>query len=113
MPPWLAGRDELATHFLRPTSGILDRPTVLIQPESPILLDEVFAHQKFAGGAIQDVEEAVAIGPEHHFALLALPVDIGEDRNLRRIPVVFIARRELEIPFQLSGVRIESDTQSE
>ena len=85
----------------------LDGSAVLVQPLGPRHLDEVLAVQEFARNAIQHVEEAVAVGPQHQLAWLALPLSVHQHRNLHRVPVPLVVRRELEVPFQLARVGVE------
>ena len=67
-----------------------------------IMLDERLRQQQLAVGAIEDVEEAVAVGVQHQLARLALPVRVDQHRRLRRVPVPQIVRRELVVPLQLA-----------
>ncbi len=106
--PSLRARHHRNSPFwLRPERGVFDRPAVLVQAGRPGLLDERLAQQELSGGSVQHVEEAVAVGPQHHFAWFALPVDIREYGNLGGVPVILVAGRELEIPLQLTGVGIQ------
>ncbi len=59
--------------------------------------------------AIEHVHHAVAVGPQHDLARLALPLDVGEHRHLRRVVVQLVVRRELVVPLQLAGVGVERD----
>ena len=60
-------------------------------------------------GPIENVEEAVPVGPKHHFPWLALPFDIGQYRHLHGIVVTLVMRHELVIPFQFARVRIQCE----
>ena len=59
-----------------------DRPAVGIQTACPIDLYEWLASQKLPRPAIQNIEEAIAIAPKHQLARAAVPIRIGQDRNL-------------------------------
>ena len=85
----------------------LDGAAALVETRGPRLLDERIAQQEFAGAPIQHVEEAVAIAPQHRFARLALPVQIGQHRDLHRVVIETVMRRELKVPFQFAGVGVE------
>ena len=89
--------------------GDLHRPAFFVKAGIPVLLHEGFAHQELAADAVEDIEEAVAVGPEHHFARLSLPVDVGEHRDLHGVPIELVVGRELVVPFQLAGVGVEGD----
>ena len=65
--------------------------------------------QELAVGAVEHVEVAVAIGLHEQLARPALPGRVDEHERLLRVVVVHIVRRELEMPLQLSGLRIERD----
>ena len=51
----------------------------------------------------------VAIRPQHHFGGLALPVQVHQHRDLNRVVIVGVVRRELEMPLERAGVRVECD----
>ena len=72
-------------------------------------LDERLGQQELAGQPIEHVEEAVAIAVEQQLARLAAERGVDEHRRLGRVPVVQVVRRELEVPLQLAGVRIERE----
>ena len=75
----------------------------------PVHFDERLPEQELPVGAVEHVHHAVAIGPEHRFARPALELDVGEHRNLRRVVVELVVRRELEMPLELTGVGVERD----
>ena len=79
------------------------------RPLGPGHLHERLAEQELAVGAIEHVHEPVPVGPQHHLARPALPLDVGEHRHLHRVVVELVVRRELEMPFQLTGVGVERD----
>ena len=100
-------RIDLAAFFRGDLAGNPHGPALFVEPAQPVHLHERLALQELPGGAIQRVHDAVAIGPQHHLARTALPLDIGQHRNLRGVPVHVVVRRELVIPLELSRVRVE------
>ena len=66
------------------------------------------AQQELSVGAVEDIEEPVAIGVQQEFAGFSSILRVDQHRRLGRIPVVDIVRRELIVPFQLSGIGIQS-----
>ena len=58
---------------------------------------------------IERVVETVAIREHDDLARLAGNRQIGEHGHFGRVPVVQVVRRELIVPFELSGVRVEGD----
>ena len=104
VPPWLPGIGRHAVGL-----RCLDRPAALVQPARPVHLDERLAEQEPAGRALEHVEVAVAVGPQHGLHVGAVPVQIGEHRHLHRIVVVGVVRRELEMPSEPAGVGVERD----
>ena len=73
------------------------------------LLHEGPAEQHFSIRAIEHVEEAVAIRLQQQLARLPLEHRIDEHRWLLRVPIPQIVRRELIVPAQLSGLRVERE----
>ena len=67
------------------------------------------AEQHLSIRAIEHVEEAVAIRLQQQLARLALEHRVDEHRRLLRVPVPQIVRRELIVPAQLSGFRVERE----
>ena len=88
-------------------AGHPDRTAVLVEPFRPGLQRERLAEQELAGLAVERVVEAVAVGPQHRPARPVRHLDIGEHRDLDRVPVMHVVRRELEIPPHLARVAIE------
>ncbi len=84
----------------RPSASTLFRPGGL---------HERTRQQHFSGGAIEHVEQAVAIGGHDHLGRSLLQRNRREHRHLRRIPIVQIVRRELIVPAQLARVDVERD----
>ena len=80
-----------------------------VEAVEPVRLHVRLALEELAGRAIEHVHHAVAVGPEHHLARLALPLDVGEHRHLRGVVVELVVRRELVVPLQLAGVDVERD----
>ena len=85
------------------------RTTLRIEAVHPVHFHIGLAQQEFAGDAIEHVHQAIAVGPQHHLARLALPGDVGQHRHLRRVVVQLVMRRELVVPFQLACIGIERD----
>jgi len=71
------------------------------------LLDKRFCSEKLAGGAVEHIEEAVAVGVEQEPARLALPVDIHEHGRLLRVPVPEVVRGVLVVPLQPAAPGVE------
>ena len=67
------------------------------------------AEQKLAIRPIEHVEKAVAVGLHQELARLTLPDGVHERRRLLRVVVPDVVRRELEMPLQRAGLRIERD----
>src|SRR5262249_51417993 len=87
----------------------LNGAAVFVEAARPVHLYEVVAEQEFSGGAIDHVEVAVAVRPHHHFPRRTLAGDVSEYRHLHRVVVVAVVRRELEMPLQPAGIRVECD----
>ena len=60
------------------------------------------ARRSFAVGAIEHIEESVAIRLDQQFAVLPAIAAIHDHRRLSGIPVIEIVRSELVMPFQFS-----------
>ena len=67
------------------------------------------ALHELAGDPIDHIKHSAAVRPQHDLAGAALPIDVGEDWNLGRIPIELVMRRELVIPLELARIRVESD----
>ena len=79
--------------------------TVFADAARPIqLLEELLAQQQLTIGAIQHIEESIAIGLQHQLARAALPIRIDQHGHFLCIPVVNVVRRELVIPLELTGL---------
>ncbi len=84
-------------------------PAMRVDPSRPIqFFDERHGEEKFPIRAVQYVEVTRCGSPQP--AVCAAVHDIGVDKNrgFHGVVVKKIVRRELEIPLQLSGVRVES-----
>ncbi len=65
--------------------------------------------QELAGLAVEQVEERVSIGERQDLALAVIEFCVQQDRDLVRVPVMGIVRRELEVPLQGAGFGVERD----
>ena len=78
--------------------------------ERPVRRRAVLARDEvLAGDAIERVEVAVARRGRHELARLAVDRRVDQDRRLRRIPVVRVVHRRLEVPRHLAGVDVDRD----
>ena len=84
-------------------------PSGLVETARPVHLHERCARKELSRDAIEDIEVAVPVRPQHQFGRLAVPVHIDQHGNLNRVVVVGVVRGELEVPLQLAGVRVESN----
>ena len=84
-----------------------DGPSFRVESAGPVHLHERRAEEETAVRAIEHVEKSVAVRPEHRLGRRAAPVEIGQHGDLDGVVVVGVVRRELEVPLQLSGIRIE------
>ena len=80
---------------------------LFIESTGPCDFDERLTQKEFSCSAIKHVKKAVPVGPQDDLALLTFPLDVGQDWNLNRIKVEIVVRRELKIPLQFSGVRVQ------
>ena len=71
--------------------------------------NERLAEQKLAIRPVQNIEEAVPIRLQQQLASPTLKRGVHQHQRLSRVPVVKVVRGELEMPAQLSGLRIERD----
>src|SRR5260370_12246801 len=71
------------------------------------LTDIGLSLQKFAVGAVQHVEEAVAIGLNHQLARFAFPHGIDQRGWRHGVEVMHVMGRELEVPLQPASLWIE------
>ena len=75
----------------------------------PIRVHVRFAVNHFPGRAIEHVKESVAVRLHDNLAHLTRDSQIGEHRHLVGVPVVRIMRRELVVPLQRAGIRVERE----
>src|SRR5438874_373833 len=75
-------------------------PAFGIEAGGPIRLHEWLALHELAGDPIDHIKHSAAVRPQHDLAGAALPIDVGEDWNLGRIPIELVMRRELVIPLE-------------
>ena len=71
------------------------------------------AVQVLAGLSIEHVEERVAVGHDDERARAAAEFGVDQHRNLVRIPVVHVVRRELEMTTRSLPVSTSSATSDE
>src|SRR5439155_27362294 len=85
-----------------------NRAAFIVNCAGPIeFFDERSGREKRAIGAIEHVEKAVAVRFYDEFSRLTAESGIDEDRSFDGVVVKQVVRSELEIPFELAGVRIE------
>ena len=85
----------------------LDRTPAVVERLRPVDRHERPAGQEAARGPVEHVVEAVAVGEQQHLEERVVAGDVRQDRNLHRVVVVRVVRRELEVPAQLPGVGVE------
>ena len=88
---------------------VIGRPSGVEAARPRHVLHVLRAEQELAVGAIEHVEEAVAVGLHQQLARLALPRRVDQRRRLLRVVVPHVVRRELEVPLQRAGLRVERD----
>ena len=87
-----------------------DRPAGLRQAAGPVqLVDERYALEKLTGLAVKNVVETVAVGMHQKLSWTAFVGSVDQNRDLYRIPIMQIVRRELKIPFELAAVGVQRD----
>ncbi len=67
------------------------------------------SQQKLAVGTVQHIEKAVAVGLNHQLAGFTFPRRIDQRRRSHGVKIMHVMRRELEVPLQFAGLRIERD----
>ena len=102
------GRDQDAV-LARFLGRIGNGASLRVDPLAPVDRRERLGEQALAVGAVQDKEVAVARGLHQHLARLAVEAAIHQHRDLGRIPIVRVVRRNLESPGELPGIRIQRD----
>src|SRR5206468_7586403 len=92
------------------TLGNANRAAVRTNPTRPRQRpNEPLREQQLSVGAIEDVEKAVPVRMQQELSLLPTKPTGDEDIWLGRIPIVNIVRRELVVPLQCAGGRIERE----
>ena len=94
---------------LRLLRRVGNRLALRVHALRPVRLDVLAAEDVPAVGAIEHEEPAVAARLREQLARLPVDLAVDEHRRLRRVPVVRVVRRRLEVPRQLPRVRIERD----
>src|SRR5262245_9285670 len=79
-----------------------DRSPFCIESARPVHLHEKMAGKELTRHTIENIEESVAIGPQHHLAWSTIPIHIDQHGDLNRIVVVKIVESELKKPLELS-----------
>ena len=108
VPPVMSGQTSVPA-LARVGVGLDDRPAVGADGLGPRRLDERPRGQQLAVGAVERVEEAVAVGEQQRLLAHAVDRRLGQHRHLRRVPVVHVVRRELVVPLERAGVGVERD----
>ena len=80
-----------------------------INAVGPVLFGVGIDGDGFAGGAIEHVQEAVAVGMHQHFVHLPIDTNVGEDVFVDAVVVVHVARRPLIVPDDLAGFGLHCD----
>src|SRR6185503_5660267 len=70
-------------------------------------LHERFCQEQLAVGAIEHIEKSVAVGLQQQLSRLTLPQRIHQGGRFGGIPIPYIVRRELKIPFELPGLSVQ------
>ena len=85
-----------------------NRPAVFADARRPVeFIDYLGSREILAGGAVENIKETIAIGVQQQLARAARVRHVHQNRPRLRIPIVGIARRELEVPLQLASVHVE------
>lgn len=72
-------------------------------------VDERSGVEELAIGSVENVEKTVAVSLHEQMAGLPLLLQIHQHRGFVCVVVIDIVGRELEVPFELSGVGIEGE----
>ena len=99
-----AGRNPFGLWRLRKR-----RPPAGVETGEPVDADERLAQQELARRTVDDVHQAVLVGEQDDATTASTPVDLAEHGHLRRVPVHYVVRRELVMPSQRAGIRVERD----
>src|ERR1700687_2420924 len=107
------GADNPGTNFRSFRGGLkvgTNRPSVGVDSFCPVqFLRELRGREKFAVGAVENVQKAVAVRFYQEFARLPLVHGIHENGSFRGVIVKKIVGRELEIPFEFAGLGIQGE----
>ena len=104
--PWTGRRATPAASGSLPGSN--DGPAVAPMPLAQVsACTKGAAQQELAVGAVEDIEEAVAIRLQQQLPRAAAVRRIHQHGRFGGIPIVQIVRRELVVPLQLAGRGIE------
>src|SRR5207249_7208755 len=80
----------------------------LVDARRPVqLLDEGRGAQEFSVDAVEDVKKTIAVGLNQQMPRAPVERHVHHDGRLRGVVVEQVVGRELEVPLQLAGVRIE------
>jgi hypothetical protein len=74
-------------------------------------MHELFAQQKRAVRAVEDVEKPIPVRDHHDLTGDAAELQVGQHRHVVRIPIVRIVRRELVPPHERAGIGIKASRQ--
>ena len=80
---------------------------MVVESAGPRLRGELRPAQEGAVGAVEDVIEPVAVGGDDQLARPTVDRRVHEHRNLVGVPVVRVVWRELEVPAERAGRRIQ------
>src|SRR5262245_12138128 len=86
-----------------------DRPAIGVDLLRPGDLRVRPSEQESTVGAIEDIEKAVAVRDCHQLPRRSGDRLVDQYGRVRGVPVVYVMRGELEVPFQPAGVGIECD----
>jgi len=86
-----------------------NRSTFVVNSARPInFVDKRSGREKFPVGSVENVKKAVAIRFYNEFSQLTAKGCVHQNRSFHSVVIEQVVRRKLEIPFELTGVRIES-----
>src|SRR5438477_4213 len=107
---WFSSSPLQARGFSRYPDG----SRAAVKSAGPVHLHERSAKEKLSGDPVQNVKEPVPVRPHHDSPWLcdsvrARPLEVGQHRDLHRVVVHLIVRRELIVPGQLPRVCVQRD----
>src|SRR5215471_7226868 len=94
--PWLLPRNQ-------------NRPALLVDAFGPVLFAIRATQQKLARQPVQQIVECIAIRYRDQLAGSAAKHGVDQHRYMVRIPVMDVVWRELEMPLELAGIRVEGE----